>query len=143
MKKPLLAALIACLYFVGSVHTVAFAANAPNGQVRIQNHYMTIVSGITITMSYSNGKVSWECITSCNYDVDDISATYTLYKKNGNSYDPVPGGTWSKSTSSFFILDGSGSITAPKGTYKIEVNIIAISGNEVEFVGDFHVETFL
>jgi hypothetical protein len=142
MKKPLLAAIIACLYFVGSVHMTTIAANTPNGQISLQNYHMIIVSGITITMSYGSGKVSWDCITSCNYDVDEISATYTLYKKNGNTYDPVPGGTWSNSTSSFFILDGSGSISSPKGTYKLAVDITAISGNEVEFVGEYHVETF-
>jgi hypothetical protein len=143
LKKPLLTAIIACLCFVGLVHTTAFAANAPNGQISQQNQHWSIVSGITIYLGYGNGKVSWECITSCNYDVDDIYVTYTLYQKSGSNYDPVPGGTWSNSSSNFFSLDGSGSISAPKGTYKLIVNIVATSGNEVEYVSDYHVETFL
>lgn len=122
-RKRLIAAALCCLCLLGAAQATGAVASA-SGQSGIQPLWTTI-STITLSMSYSGGKVNWGGLISGNANVAGISATYTLEKLNSSgTYSSVD--SWNDSGTNTY-LSSSGSKTASTGTYRLTVSATAVT----------------
>jgi len=145
MKKRLAAVVLCCLVLASSTQVfAAAAATAPNSIIVLPQ--WTNVSTISLSMSYSGGKVNWSGYINGNSNVTKITATYKLEKQvaasNGTTY-YSPVGTWSDSTTTSTALLTSNSATATTGTYKLSLTAVVTNSSGVsETVSDALVRTF-
>lgn len=139
-SKRLIAAALCCLCLLGSAQAASAVAYASDQQEGIQPFWTTL-STIILSMTYSGGQVNWGGSISGNSNVVSISTTYTLEKRNSNgSYSFVD--DWNDSGAATY-LDSSGSKTTAKGTYRLTVDITAVtSSGAVETASNSLTKTF-
>ncbi|MDR1328184.1 MAG: hypothetical protein LBK23_01105 [Oscillospiraceae bacterium] len=129
--KRILAAALCCLCLLSAAQTGAAAAPAQTSGIQ---PFWTTISSISLSMTYSNGKVNWEGYISGNSNVTSIAATYTLEKRNSNgTYSSVD--SWSVSGSATY-LDSSGSKTVATGTYRLTVNVTVTASSGASETAD-------
>jgi hypothetical protein len=125
-SKRIIAAILCCLCLLGAARTGLVAAEASDGTSGFQPYWSTL-STITLSLSYSGGKVNWGGSISGNSNVTSINATYTLYRLNANNaYTYV--NSWNNYGSQTY-LNSSGSQTAAAGTYRLTVEVTATTSS--------------
>lgn len=134
MKKNFVSAIVSiCLIFCMSVPAVAFASDGG-----IQPQWMN-VSSIRLTMDYSGGAVDWTGEITGYSGVTDISATFTLEKKNASGkYESVA--SWKASSSKSYLYK-EGSAAGTHGSYRLSVSATVKGPSGTEPVSSSIVKT--
>lgn len=133
MKSRVLLLILCTCIMLGTVH-IPLTAAAPNIASGIQPFWVN-VANVSLSMSYSSGKINWVGQIKGLSGTNSIVASYTLEKKGSNGgYTFVDSWQNLKSSSSILISNGSTSGTA--GTYKLTVSITVTRNGVTETVTD-------
>lgn len=136
MRETFLSAIVSiCLIFCVSVPAVAFASDGGN----IYQPQWVNVSDIILTMNYSGGAVNWTGEINGYSGTTNISATFTLEKRNASGkYEYVD--SWYASSTKTYLYKAA-SKTGAKGTYRLSVTAAVIRSGVTETVTDSLVKT--
>jgi len=140
MKKRIITAGI-CLIVILGMTTTATAATTQQGSEELQPLWIH-VANITLSMTCSDGNITWSGLVQGQPDIIGVTATYTLEKRNPNGiFTEVD--TWPSLTTDSTILVSSGSATVGQGSYRLTVTVEAtIKKGGVERITDSFEKTF-
>lgn len=132
MKKRVLL-LILCTCIIMGTAQIPVTATPPKME-GIQPYWIN-TSSISLTMSYSSGKVNWVGQIVGYSGTTRIAATYMLEKKGSDgSYTYVA--SWPNLQTYSSILISSDSATGTAGTYRLSVAAIVVRNGFTETVTD-------